>query len=281
MTPQTHPSKIELLKEFQSMGVNIVQGELDEHEKLVSVIQQVDVVISALAYPQVLDQLKIIDAIKVAGTSKRFLPSDFGVEEDRVTVLSPFQEFLDKKRIIRRAIEAAGISYTFVSASCFGAYFVNYLLHPHDYSNDSITVYGSGEAQAVLNYEEDIALYTIKVANDPTACNRIVIFLPPKNIISQLELIALWEKKTGRSFKRVHVSEEELVKLSETLPNPQNIPVAILHSIFVKGVLMNFEIGEDDIEVSKLYPDINYHTIDQLLHIFLTNPPSPCSAAFE
>ena len=69
---------------------------------------------------------------------------------------------------------------------------------------------------AVLNYEEDIALYTIKVANDPTACNRIVIFLPPKNIISQLELIALWEKKTGRSFKRVHVSEEELVKLSES-----------------------------------------------------------------
>ncbi|RVX10202.1 Eugenol synthase 1 [Vitis vinifera] len=52
----THPSKIELLKEFQSMGVDIVQGELDKHEKLVSVIQQVDVVISALAYPQVLDQ---------------------------------------------------------------------------------------------------------------------------------------------------------------------------------------------------------------------------------
>ncbi|RVX10189.1 Eugenol synthase 1 [Vitis vinifera] len=258
MTPQTHPSKIELLKEFQSMDVNIVQGELDEHEKLVWVIQQVDVVISALAYPQVLDQLKIIDAIKVAGTTKRFLPSDFGVEEDSVTVLSPFQDFLDKKRIIRRAIEAAGISYTFVSANCFGAYFVNYLLHPHDHSNDSITVYGSGEAQAVLNYEEDIALYTIK-----------------------LELIALWEKKTGRSFKRVHVSEEELVKPSETLPNPQNIPVAILHSIFVKGVLMNFEIGEDDIEVSKLYPDINYHTIDQLLDIFLTYPPSPRNAAFE
>ena len=99
MTPQRHPSKIELLKEFQSMGVNIVQvipffpsfsswylcllpavinmllqqGELDEHEKLVSVIQQVDVVISALAYPQVLDQLNIIDAIKVAGTTKVFI----------------------------------------------------------------------------------------------------------------------------------------------------------------------------------------------------------------
>lgn len=74
-TPQTHPSKIELLKEFQSMGVNIVQGELDEHEKLVLVIQQVDVVISALAYPQVLDQLNIIDAIKVAGTTKGHFPT--------------------------------------------------------------------------------------------------------------------------------------------------------------------------------------------------------------
>ena len=35
---------------------------------------------------------------------------------------------------------------------------------------------------AVLKYEEDIALYTIKVANDPTACNRIVIFGPQKTL---------------------------------------------------------------------------------------------------
>ena len=49
------------------------QGDLDEDEKLVSVIQQVDVVISTLAYPQVLDQLKIIDAIKVAGTIKVYM----------------------------------------------------------------------------------------------------------------------------------------------------------------------------------------------------------------
>lgn len=43
---------------------------MDEHEKLVSVIRDVDVVISALPYPQVFDQLKILDAIKVAGNVK-------------------------------------------------------------------------------------------------------------------------------------------------------------------------------------------------------------------
>ncbi|XP_031267795.1 eugenol synthase 1-like [Pistacia vera] len=280
ISEKTSLSKLQLHKEFQSLGVIIVQGELDEHEKLVSVIREVDVVISALAYPQVLDQFKIIDAIKVAGNIKRFLPSDFGCEEDRVRPLPPFDNFLEKKRRIRRAIEAAGIPYTFVSANCFGAYFVNFLLRPYD-QPEHILVYGSGEAKAVLNYEEDIAMCTIKVANDPKTCNRVVIYRPQKNIISQLELISLWEQKTGRTFKRVHIAEEDLVKQAETLPHPENIPISILHCIFVKGEMMSFELDKNDIEASKLYSDFQFSTIDQLLDIYLSDPPRPAIAAFE
>ncbi|KAL5776322.1 hypothetical protein ACOSP7_009248 [Xanthoceras sorbifolium] len=237
-------------------------GELEEHEKMVSVLRQVDVVISALAIPQFLDQLKIIDAIKVAGNIK-------------VLIFS-----LSHKKKIRRAIEAADIPYTFVSANCFGAYFVNFLLRPQDQQHDHIVVYGRGQAKAVLNYEEDIATYTIKVANDPRTRNRVVIYRPETNIISQLELIYLWEQKIGRSFKRVHTPEEELVKLSETLPHPENIPVSILHSLFVKGDLMSFELGKEDIEASKLYPDSKFTTIHQLLDIFLIDPPKPATATF-
>ena len=76
----------------------------------------------------------------------RFLPSDFGCEENRVTPLPPFQDFLDKKKKIRRVIEEIGIPYTFVSANCFGAYFVNILLRPHE-KQDDIVVYGSGKAK--------------------------------------------------------------------------------------------------------------------------------------
>ncbi|GAY65875.1 hypothetical protein CUMW_244400 [Citrus unshiu] len=62
------PSKLEIYKEFQDIGVAIVEGELDEHEKkIVSIFKEVDVVISTVAYPQFRDQLKIDDAIKVAG----------------------------------------------------------------------------------------------------------------------------------------------------------------------------------------------------------------------
>jgi len=65
------------------------------------------------------------------------------------------------------------------------------------------------------------------------------------------------------------------------LPAPQNIPVSILHSVFVRGDLMNFELGEDDLEASQLYPDHKYTSIDQLLDIFLLHPLPPASAAFE
>lgn len=67
-----------------------------------------------------------------------------------------------------------------------------------------------------MNCEEDIGLYTIKVATDPRACNRVVIYRPSTNVISQLELISLWEKKTGKVFKKTHIPEEEIVTLSES-----------------------------------------------------------------
>jgi len=46
-----------------------IQGEL-KYEEIVEAIKKADIVISALAYPQVMDQLKIIEAIKVVGNIK-------------------------------------------------------------------------------------------------------------------------------------------------------------------------------------------------------------------
>ena len=48
----------------------IQQGELDEHEKLVEAIRQVDIVIVTLGMPPIMDQLKIIAAMKEAGNVK-------------------------------------------------------------------------------------------------------------------------------------------------------------------------------------------------------------------
>ncbi|KDP42863.1 hypothetical protein JCGZ_23805 [Jatropha curcas] len=279
LKPNSDPSKLQLHKDFQSLGVTVFQGDLEEQEKLVSVVKQVDVVISTLAVPQHLDQLKLIAAIKDAGNIKRFIPSEFGNEVDRVSGLPPFEALLENKRKIRRAIEEAGICHTYVSANSFAAYFVDYILHPHE-EREELVVYGSGEPKAVLNYEEDVAAYTIRAAIDPRVANRVIIYRPPGNIVSQLDLISSWETKTGRTFKKIHVPEEEIVKLSETLPHPDNIPVAILHNIFIKGDQMSFELTSDDLEASKLYPDYKYTSVDGLLDLCLVNPPKPKLAAF-
>ncbi|KAJ9178408.1 hypothetical protein P3X46_010293 [Hevea brasiliensis] len=275
----TLSSKLQLHQQFQSLGVTFFQGELEEHEKLVSVLKQVDVVISTLAVPQHLDQLKIISAMKEAGNIKRFVPSEFGNEVDRVSGLPPFEAILANKRRIRRATEAAGVPYTCISANSFAAYFIDYLLHPHE-KLDQLAVYGRGDAKAVLNYEEDVAAYTVRAAIDPRVANRVIICRPPGNIVSQLDLVSSWEKKTGRTFKKIHVAEEEIVKLSETLSFPDNIPVSILHNIFIKGDQTSFELTEDDLEASKLYPDHKYTPVDSLLDLCLINPPKPKRAVF-
>ncbi|KAF9679113.1 hypothetical protein SADUNF_Sadunf07G0106200 [Salix dunnii] len=329
MKPHTSTaSKLDLLKDFESMGVTVYYGELDEQDKLVSAVKQVDVVISTLPVPQHLDQLKIINAMKEAGNIKRFVPSEFGNEVDRVSGLPPFETVLANKRKIRRASEAAGLSYTYVSANSFAAYFVDYLLHPRE-KREEVTVYGSGEARAVLNSEEDVATYTVKAATDPRVANRVIIYRPPGNIVSQLDLISSWEKKTGQTLKKTHVPEEEIVRLSEcklpqnlnllfenskcmhggsvfdyikiilyvmvfdmfffaswttdhaALPFPENIPVSILHNIFIKGDQMSFELTADDLEASELYPDYKYTSVDSLLDICLVNPPKPKLAAFS
>jgi phenylcoumaran benzylic ether reductase len=60
--------------------------------------------------------------------------------------------------------------------------------------------------------EDDIGTYTIKAVDDPRTLNKILYMRPTENSLSQREIIALWEKKTGKNFERVYVPEEEVVK---------------------------------------------------------------------
>ena len=49
-------------------------------------------------------------------------------------------------------------------------------------------------------------------ADDPRAENRTLYVKPPANTLSHNELLALWEKKTGKTFQREYVPEEAVLK---------------------------------------------------------------------
>jgi hypothetical protein len=57
-------------------------------------------------------------------SSQRFFPSEFGNDVDHVNAVEPAKSIFALKAHIRRAIEAEGIPYTYVSSNFFAGYFL-------------------------------------------------------------------------------------------------------------------------------------------------------------
>ncbi|CAN1125320.1 Phenylcoumaran benzylic ether reductase POP1 [Linum perenne] len=166
-------SKSTVIDKFNTLGVNFLIGDLFDHESLVKAIKQVDVVISTLGYAQLLDQVRILSAIKEAGNIKRFFPSEFGNDVDpvnavelNITLCHPLMLVMEWRGNYMNVI--------FISA-------------------------------AIFNKEEDIATYTIKAVDDPRTLNKTLYIRPPGNIISLNDLVSLWEKKIVKTVERTYL----------------------------------------------------------------------------
>ncbi|KAK4804925.1 hypothetical protein SAY86_004742 [Trapa natans] len=269
-TTASDPVKGQLVEKFKSLGVTVVHGDLHDHESLVKVIKQVDVVISTVGF-QIPDQTKIIAAIKEAGNVKRFLPSEFGNDVDHSQAVDPAKSTFADKAQIRRAVEAEGIPYTYFSSNCFAGYFLPTLVQPGATAppRDKVIILGDGNPKAIFNKEEDIATYTIRAVDDPRTLNKTVVLRPPQNIYSFNELVTLWEKKIGKSLHKIYVPEEKILKDIQESVIPINIFLSINHSIFVKGD-QTFEIDPSfGVEASELYPDVKYTTVEEYLDQFV------------
>lgn len=88
----------------------------------------------------------VLELIVCSNFSQRFLPSEFGVDVDRVHCVEPAKSAFAIKVQIRRAIEAEGIPYTFVSANCFAGYFLPSLVQPGLSAppRDKVAIFGDG-----------------------------------------------------------------------------------------------------------------------------------------
>lgn len=59
--------------------------------------------------------------------------------------------------------------------------------------------------------EDDIATYTIKTIDDPRTLNKTVYLRPAENILSQRQLVEMWENLSGKKLEKVHISEEDFL----------------------------------------------------------------------
>ncbi|KAL4273747.1 hypothetical protein GQ457_13G008470 [Hibiscus cannabinus] len=270
----SNPVKGKIIDNFKILGVHLLFGDLYDHESLVKAIKQVDVVISTIGQ-QLEDQVKIIAAIKEAGNVKRFLPSEFGTDSELNTAVEPAKSILYKPKVqIRRAIEAEGIPYTYVTSNGFAGYFLPSLSisSPEVTSppRDKVVIFGDGNPKVIFNHETDIGTYTIKTVDDPRTLNKTLFIRPPKNTYSYNEIVALWEKMIGKTLEKTYVPGEQLLKQIQESPFPISILLAICHSIFVNGDITNFDIGPSiGFEASELYPDVKYTTLEEGLRRFV------------
>lgn len=92
--------------------------------------------------------------LEIENHFQRFLPSEFGNDVDRTRAVEPAKSTFAIKAKIRRAIEAEGIPYTYVSSNYFAGYSLPTLVQPGAYAppppKDKIVIYGDGNAKGTL-----------------------------------------------------------------------------------------------------------------------------------
>ncbi|CAK9137825.1 unnamed protein product [Ilex paraguariensis] len=269
--------KLQLLLSFKKQGARLIEGSFSNHQSLVNAVKQVDVVICTMSGVHhrglnILMQLKLVEAIKEAGNIKRFLPSEFGMDPARMgNALEPGNEPFEEKMKVRKAIEDAKIPFTYVSANCFAAFFAGNLaqfgsLVP---PRDKVRLWGDGNVKVINLDEDDVATYTIKSIDDPRTLNKTLYFQPPENILSQMEMIEMWEKLIGKKLEKVSISAEDFLASMKGLEHGNKAAAGHYYHIFYEGCLTNFEIGEEGEEASELYPEVNYIRMDAYLERYL------------
>ncbi|CAM8988474.1 unnamed protein product [Rhodiola kirilowii] len=186
--------------------------------------------------------------------------------------LEPGRVTFDEKMKVRKAIEEANIPFTYISANCFAGYFVGNLsqmgtLVP---PKDKVQIYGTGNVKVPFNSEEDVGTFTIKTIDDPRTLNKTVYIRPPENTLTQLELVEIWDRLSGKTLEKVELAEETLLARMKDMDFAGQVVTGHVYHFFYEGCLANFDIkdagGE---EASELYPEVNYTRMNEYLKIYL------------
>ncbi|KAI3468560.1 hypothetical protein Pfo_025223 [Paulownia fortunei] len=265
--------KVEMLISFKTQGAHLVPGSFSDYKSLVEAVKLVDVVVCAVSgvhirSHSILLQLKLVEAIKEAGNVKRFLPSEFGTDPARMeNAMEPGKVTFDEKMVVRKAIEDAGIPFTYVSANCFAGYFLGGLCQFGKIlpSRESVVIHGDGNRKAIYVAEDDIATYTMKTIDDPRTLNKTLYLRPPQNILSQRQVVQKWEKLIGKELHKITLSKEDFLASMKDLDYAQQVGLSHYHDVLHEGCLTNFDIVEEVEEASQLYPEVKYTTVEEYL----------------
>lgn len=180
---------------------------------------------------------------------QRFIPAEFGVDHTKVQICDMDHGFYEKKAEIRRLIESEDIPHTYIYCNFLMRYLLPSLVQPglDAPPRDEVTIFGGGDTKGLVILllsnllsdtwnvkcffhvlffslkedfvsagifveEGDVAKFTVCTIEDPRTLNMTLYLRPPGNIYSLNELVSLWETKINKCLKKIHITEEQLLK---------------------------------------------------------------------
>jgi uncharacterized protein YbjT (DUF2867 family) len=205
-------SSKERVEALRSSGVELRTGDLKEPQSLAAACRGVDAVIStasstlsrqpgdSIESVDAVGQLNLVDAAKAANVG-RFLFLSFR----RLAGLSfPLN---DAKEHVEQAIKS--LNFTIIQASFFMEVWLSTALG-FDYANAAARIYGPGTKPISWVSSRDVA-EMCALALRHRAAERTVIEFGGPEALSPLEVVARFEKISGRPFQLEHVPEPALL----------------------------------------------------------------------
>ncbi|MEZ4619913.1 MAG: SDR family oxidoreductase [Caldilineaceae bacterium] len=231
------PAKIETLTK---LGCALAYGDLRDPASLAAACQGVAAVIATassmpfaykpgendIATTDRQGMLDLVDAAKAAGV-RHFIYTSISANMNL-----PFPTG-NAKREVEQHLIGSGMAYTILRPS----YFMEVWLSPavgFDAANGQAVIYGSGTQPISWIAAPDVARFAVASLTNRAAANAILELGGPA-ALSPLQVVAIYERITGRTIALTYVSAEELAAQQAAATDPMQQSFAALMRCFAAG----------------------------------------------
>ncbi|KAF2177089.1 isoflavone reductase [Zopfia rhizophila CBS 207.26] len=260
------PANIEL----KNQGVKIVSADLSgPQDDLVNLLSGIDVVISAIYFGAIADEIPLASAAKHAGV-QRFVQSAFAV------VIPPkgVVDFRETKEDTLNHIQKIRLPYTYIDAGWWYQLTLPRLPSGRiDYAIPSMPtdqlIGLDGNVPSALADIRDIGQYVARIITDSRTLNKKVHVY--NEVYTQNQVYDLLEKLSGEKLERRYISEEEVrARIQEARDTLKQNPVdsGALFMVTTYQLLLSWGIRGDNtpenasylgyLNGKDLYPDFQF-----------------------
>ncbi|GAW17973.1 hypothetical protein ANO14919_074420 [Xylariales sp. No.14919] len=260
--------------ELKRRGVKVVPADLKgPQDTLVSLLSGIDVLISAIFFGSLADEIPLADAAKRAGI-KRFVQSAFMI------VIPPrgVVDFRETKEDILSYIQKLRLPYTYIDAGWW--YQLTLPRLPSGRLDYALPVHNleprlgvDGNVPSALADIRDVGRYVARVIADPRTLNKRVHVY--NEVLTRNKVYDLVEKLSGEKLERKYITEEEITsRIQEARSDLEANPASLdaFGHLSTNQLLLSWAIRGDNtpeyakylgyLDGKELYPDFEFTTFE-------------------